>query len=149
MEKAARILIAFVTAVIAATLLGSVLQTQINLVAMHDIAPPINFSIRVENSLYDIVHFGPLFGLIVLCTFVGAIAAAELLAHLTKSYRMLWLVAGCAIGLFVAFKVVDLIAPVPTFIAATRTLGGTLVMLLSALAGGLIYAAMTRSVKEN
>lgn len=149
MEKAARIFIALITAVIAATLLGSVLQTQINLVAMQEVAPPINFSIRVENSLYDIIHFGPLFGLIVLCTFVGAIAVAELLAYVTKSYRMLWLVAGCVIGLFVAFKVVDLIAPVPTFIAATRTLGGTLTMLLSAAAGSLIYAVMTRSVKED
>lgn len=140
MHNAVRITIAFIIAVIVAGVLGSIFQTQLNLVALRDIGPPVTLLMQLENTWHDLVHFAPLYTLIVLCTFVVAIPVAELVARLLPGARLFWLPLGCAVGILAAYELINTLAPMPTFIAATRTIGGTLVMLLSAAIAGAIYA---------
>lgn len=150
MHNAVRIVIAFIIAVVVAGVLGSIFQTQLNLLALRDIAPPVTLLMRLDNTWHDLVHFAPLYTLIVLCTFVVAVPVAELVARLVPGSRLLWLPLGCAMGMLAAYELINMLAPMPTFIAATRTIGGTLVMLISAAIAGAIYAFIAmRTARES
>lgn len=150
MHNAVRVIIAFIIAVAVAGLLGSVFQSQLNLVALRDIAPPVTFSMRLENTFHDLVNFAPLYTLIVLCTFLIAIPIAELATRILPGQRLFWLPLGCAAGILATYELINMLAPLPTYIAATRTIGGTLIMLLSAATAGVIYALIaTRQASES
>ena len=44
-----------------AGILGSIIQTQFNLLAIGQIGPAIDFATRLETTLYDLQHFGPVY----------------------------------------------------------------------------------------
>ncbi|MGX5915521.1 hypothetical protein ACR0ST_12395 [Aliidiomarina sp. Khilg15.8] len=142
MRHAGRIILAFIIAVVVAGLLGSVFQTQLNLAALSPIAPPIGFAMRLESTLHDLVHFAPLYTVIVLCTLLIAIPLAELVARLAPGNRLLWVTLGCMAALLTTFEIINALAPMPTLIAATRTPGGTLLMLLSIAIAAVVYSLM-------
>lgn len=143
MNHKARVTLAFVLAVIVAGVLGSIFQTQINLADMRDIGPPNSFAMRMDNTWHDITHFAPIYTLIVLVTFLVSFVLAEWIARKVPGHRMVWLVLAAVISLTVSFQVIDAFAPMPTLIAATRSISGTLAMLLAAAIGALVYVLAT------
>lgn len=143
MNSPLKIILAFLVAVLVAGLLGSIFQTQVNLAAMRDIGPPISFSMRWQNTLGDLIHFAPIYLGLVFGTFLVAFAVAELIARFIPGHRMFWLALGAVVGLWLCFEIVNLVAPMPTYIAATRSLGGTLILLLAAAIGAVVYSIMT------
>ncbi|RUO22940.1 hypothetical protein CWE09_13480 [Aliidiomarina minuta] len=143
MHNGLKVILAFLAAIAVTTVLGSIFQTQLNLIALRDIAPPVGFSMRVDNTLHDLINFAPLYLLIVSCALFIAFAIAELIARRFPNYRFWLLVLAAIVGLWVTFHLINMLAPMPTFIAATRTLGGTAVMLLAAAIGAAVYALIT------
>lgn len=143
MNHKTRVVLAFILAVLLAGMLGSIFQTQVNLADMRDIGPPISFTQRVANTWHDLIHFAPLYLFIVLPSFLISFFLAEWLARKVPGHRMFWLVVAAVVGLAVSFQVVDAFAPMPTLIAATRGLSGTLMMLLAAAIGALMYVLAT------
>lgn len=133
----------FLLAVVVAGLLGSILQTQVNLAQLRDIGPPISFAMRVDSTWHDLLRFAPIYTMIVLAPFIIAIPIAEFIAKKVPGHRMIWLVAAAAGGLWVCFQLINHVAPMPTFIAATRTLGGTLLLLLAAAIAAVLYTLIT------
>lgn len=143
MNKALKLILAFLAAVAVATLLGSVFQTQLNLIALSDISPPVGFSMRLNTTLHDIINFAPLYLVIVSCALLVAFVIAELIARKFPDQRSWLLVLAAVVGLWITFNLINALVPMPTFIAATRTLGGTALMLLAAAIGAAIYAFIT------
>lgn len=143
MNHKARVALAFILAVIAAGVLGSIFQTQVNLADMRDIGPPISFAMRMDNTWHDLTRFAPIYTLIVLVPFAVSFLIAEWIARKVPGRRMVWLVLAAIVSLAFSFQVIDAFAPMPTLIAATRSLNGTLAMLLAAAIGALIYVLMT------
>lgn len=148
MKQKQAIVLAFIVAVVVATALGSIFQTQVNLAYMRDIGPPIDFSARIGNTWHDLTHFALLYLVVVLATFLIAFPLAEWIARKVPGHRMIWLVLAAVVSLAVCFQIVDAVAPMPTFIAATRNLGGTLIMLLAAAIAALVYVLMTPSLNS-
>ncbi|WP_126798683.1 hypothetical protein [Aliidiomarina soli] len=142
-NKPMSILLAFVIAVLVAAVLGTIFQTQLNLAAMGNFGPPISFSMRLSNTWHDLRYFGPLYLAIIACTFLVSFSIAELVARLFPGQRIVWLTLAAVVGLWLCFQVIDALAPMPTFIAATRGIGGTLIMLLAAAIGAVTYTLLS------
>lgn len=138
-----KVLLTFIIAVLIAGVLGSIFQTQINLAHLRDIGPPVNFMSRLDSTWHDLTHFAPIYSAIILATFSIAIPLAEFIARKIPGHRMFWLVLAASSGLWVVFQLINYLAPMPTFIAATRTLGGTLLLLLAAAIGAVFYTLRT------
>ncbi|MCH4565083.1 hypothetical protein MKP05_18455 [Halomonas sp. EGI 63088] len=135
-------LVAYVAAVLDATLLGSIVQTQFNLAALSALGADISFSTRLATTAHDLLGFTPLYGSLVAIMMLGAMPVASVVTR--------WLGFGAwpihalaaALGLWVMLSIVDALAPMPTLIAATRSLEGTLAMMATAALGGWGYAIL-------
>jgi len=141
-------LLAFIPAVLLAGVLGSVIQTQFNLLAIGSIGPAIDFTTRLETTIYDLRHFGPVYTAIIFLVYLIALPVAHLVVRVQKRQIYAWCAVATAIGLWVAFRFIDHFAPMPTLIAATRTTPGTLLMIFSSFLGGLFYAWLSRILRR-
>lgn len=143
-----KVVLSFCVAVLIAGLLGSILQTQINIAYLRDIGPPVSFFMRLSSTWHDLLRFAPIYLTIVFATFVVAFPIAEFAARIIPGHRMFWLVVGAVSGIWLCFQLINHLAPMPTFIAATRGLGGTLLLLLAAAVSALIYTLMTPALNS-
>ncbi|TRW47974.1 hypothetical protein FM042_11625 [Aliidiomarina halalkaliphila] len=143
-KRALGYLSGFILAVIFAGGLGSVIQTQFNLLAMSSIGPSIDFTTRLQVTGYDLVHFAPFLIGIMAVTFLFSLPVAHAFARIQKRQFIGWCAAGTGIGFWLALQLIDHLAPMPTLIAATRTSAGTFFMVMSAVSGGAVYAWLSR-----
>ena len=56
-----RWLLAFIAALLVGTLLGSLIQTQLNLLAIQSMGFPVPLDVRLVTSAQDLLFFGPVF----------------------------------------------------------------------------------------
>ncbi|WP_447553583.1 PQQ-dependent sugar dehydrogenase [Vreelandella sp. EE22] len=138
------ILIHFAIALLAGILLGSIVQTQINLSALQRMGVEISVFRRVMTTLWDLVTFSPIYALLFSVGFIVSQGVALLISRLMLAGR--YRVALCPLlavaALFTTFHLVDHFAPMPTLVAATRTTFGFIAMLASAGFAGLILALL-------
>lgn len=143
-----RVLVFFLLAVVVATVLGTLVQTQLNLAALQVIGVEISLTDRLTTSWRDLLGFTPVFVILVAAALFCALPVAALLGRVFKPWRGVIFALAGAVGIKVAFDVVDYIAPMPTFIAATRGLGGLLLMMLAVGVGSWLFGRLTRPVKK-
>lgn len=136
-----RRLLAFVAAVVVATLWGSVEQTQSNLANLVALGAQIPFALRMKTTLLDVAGFGPLYLVVVATTFVVAFPIASKL----PGRRLAWFAIAGWLGLIAAIRLIDAFVPPPVLIAATRTTFGLLAMTFGGALGGIAYALLRRS----
>ncbi|TVP52324.1 MAG: hypothetical protein EA349_16020 [Halomonadaceae bacterium] len=134
-------------AVILTTLAGTVIQSQFNLAAIQGLGAELSIADWLWVTVQDLGAFSPVYFIIILATFLLAIPAAALAVRLIGSARQGLYMGGTALGLFVALQVIDHLVPMPTLIAATRSLPGMAFMLAAAAAGGWLFAAMTSATR--
>lgn len=139
-----RVICIYVLAVVVATILGTLVQTQFNLAALSLIGTEVSLQTRLSTSFKDLLGFAPLFAAIVAVTLLLAMPAAHLLGRIFRPWRgVLFFIAG-AVGIKVAFDIIDHFAPMPTFIAATRGIGGLAAMMIAVGIGSAVFARLTR-----
>ncbi|MFC3282816.1 hypothetical protein [Litchfieldella rifensis] len=140
-----RPLVAYVAAVLDATLLGSIVQTQFNLAALTALGVEISWATRLSTTARDLVGFTPLYGSLVTIMMLGAMPAATLVTRRLGGGAWPIHALAAAVGLWVTLWIVDTLAPMPTLIAATRSGEGTLAMMATAALGGWGYAILVHS----
>ncbi|TVS11116.1 MAG: hypothetical protein EA419_08970 [Wenzhouxiangella sp.] len=125
-------------AVVAATVLGSMIQTQVNLAAIARIYQPVSFGDRIGTTAFDLVSFGPTWALIVALGFLIAFLVAGGLARRWPRHRV-WLfpLAGF-VAVVTALLVIDAMLPI-TLVAAARGVFGQLLLGLAGALGGWVY----------
>lgn len=139
-----RTLLIFLLAVAFATVLGSIIQTQVNLAALQTLGMPVDLSVRLNTTARDLLGFTPAYAAIMTVTLLFALPPAALAARFMPVWRLpLFFLAG-GLGLLAAFQIADAFAPMPTLIAATRSAEGTAAMMLSGAFGGLLFATLRR-----
>lgn len=138
-----RIVIAYLAALIFGSVLGSVVQTLLNLMALCKLGVEIDLSTRAATVAQDLVHFGPVYAAIFGLSFAISQALAVLVSNRTGQSWLTTLCAlGAACGLWAAVRLVDALAPMPTLIAATRSGFGMLAMAASAAAAGWLFSRL-------
>jgi len=135
----------YMAAVILATLLGTVIQTQANLLALQSVGAGVTPGQWLLTTGKDLAFFSPILFILTAIAFLAALPAAALVSRMVGQGRPLIFAVAAGVGLLVAFRVVDHLAPMPTLIAATRGIIGTLAMMAAAGAGGWLFARMTES----
>ncbi len=133
----------FLLAVMLASVLGALVQTHVNLAVLQDLGVPLPLDVRVNSYRHDLLGFTPLYGVLVLVAFACALPVAAGLARRWDKGRWLLFAGAGACGLWLAFTLVNALAPPPTLIAANRSLGGTLGLLAGGSLGALLYAWLT------
>lgn len=137
------VVLAFATALVVGALLGSLVQTQVNLLALKDIGVDIETGAWVRTTVEDLFKFGPVYLVMFGCSFLASqLVAVAITRSALRSWRQPVCAIAAAVGLWATFRLVDALAPPPTLIAATRGPGGTLAMLLTAAAAGWLFAGM-------
>ncbi|MBA4213625.1 MAG: hypothetical protein C0449_11140 [Polaromonas sp.] len=126
-----------------ATVWGSVVQTQWNLQALVDLGVAIPIVERARATWQDLIGFAPVYAGILAAGWLPALAAAGWLARRWPASRSPLLACAAGAGMVAAVRAVDVAAPMPVFIDATRHLPGLLVMAAGAVMAGLLYAQLT------
>lgn len=133
----------FLIALLVGVLLGSVVQTQFNLAALQSMGVEIPTMLRLETTFQDLTTFVPIYAALFLVGFLPSQIAAMLISRwLSGRFQALLSAGAAAIALLVSLKIVDSLAPMPTFIAATREPPGLIAMLLSAALAGWLFSLL-------
>ncbi|MBO6850955.1 MAG: PQQ-dependent sugar dehydrogenase, partial [Marinobacter sp.] len=139
-----RIMVGFLLALAFGVCTGTLVQTQINLLALQNLGVDIGFAARLETTLEDLMNFAPIYAIVFGASFlVSQVVAAQLVRRFGLGTRAPFLALGAAVGLWATLRLVDALAPMPTLIAATRGAGGLLAMLATAALSGWLFAALT------
>jgi len=143
-NKRSSILLVWLLVWLMGSLLGTVVQSQVNLQALQNLGVLIPLDIRLHTTLHDLGNFSPVYAVIFGCSFAVSQAVALLFTRFTgTAWRTFWCAFGAVLGLWVTFKVVDMIAPMPVLVSSTRTAGGLLSMLAAAAVSGAAFAKLS------
>ena len=134
-----RVALAFILAVIVATVLGAVAHTQFVLARLSGLGVDISLGERLSMTLHDIVVMAPLFGAIVGAGFIVAMSAAALVFKLAGTQRTLIYVVAGAVSLGVTLMVMNAVFEI-TAIAGARSTLGFLAQMAAGAVGGLTFA---------
>lgn len=138
-----RLLPAFLTALVIGGALGSIVQSQVNLLALRGLGAEIGAGVWLTTTLTDLVRFGPVYLILFGIGFLLSQTVALLVARrVLPTRRRLVHTVVAAVGLWVTFTLVDSFAPMPTLVAATRGLPGLIAMLVTAAMAGWLFHAM-------
>lgn len=139
-----RIMVGFLLALAFGVCTGTLVQTQVNLLALQNLGVDIGIAARLETTFEDLMNFAPIYAVVFGTSFlVSQVVAAQLVYRFGLGARAPFLALGAAVGLWATLRLVDALAPMPTLIAATRGAGGLLAMLATAALSGWLFAALT------
>jgi hypothetical protein len=137
-----RVAIAFLAAVAATAVVGSVVQTQINIAAIESIGPAVPFGLRAETTVEDLLGFAPVMAAIAGAAMAPAFLVAGLVAGFAdRRSAILFSLAG-VLGLFAAFWLMGYFTPMPTLVGAVRGPLGLAAMCATGLVGGLVFTRL-------
>lgn len=136
---------AYIAAVLATGLLGSVTQTQFNLARLGGLGVDVSFGERIAVTVTDLTGFAPLLtaltagGFLVAFVFTGAVLRRWIKAGRPGLYALAGATAVATILISMRLALgLDAIA-------AARGIGGFAALALCGALGGLIYARFTRA----
>jgi hypothetical protein len=134
-----RVVLAFVLAVIVATVLGAVAHTQFVLARLSGLGVDISFGERLSTTLHDIAGMAPLFGSIVGSGFIVAMSVGALGYRLAGIQRTLIYTVAGAVSLAVTLLVMNAVFEI-TAIAGARSMLGFFAQMAAGAIGGLTFA---------
>lgn len=135
-----RNLLPWLFAVIVTSVLGSLVQSTLNLVNVLEMGSYATWDDWQRTIANDLVTFAPFYALIVGIAFLLAFPAALWLARKWSGLRSVLLGVAGAAGLAVAFVVANKLAPIPTLISATRNVVGFVAMISTGVIGAWVFA---------
>lgn len=136
----ARNLLPWLFAVIATSVLGSLVQSTLNLVNVLEMGSYATWDDWQRTIANDLVTFAPFYALLVGIAFLLAFPTALWLARKWPGLRSVLLGIAGAAGLGVAFVVANKLAPIPTLISATRNVVGFVAMMSTGVIGAWLFA---------
>ncbi|MAD74096.1 MAG: hypothetical protein CML20_04730 [Rheinheimera sp.] len=141
----ARKVLAYIIALIIAAALCSLVQSQFNLMAIASLVEQVSLSDWLYTLWFDLQSFAPTMLVILAPVLLLSLIVSRLLRPLIR-INVLWLaVTITGVALLLALSVINTLAPMPTLIAASRGVAGSLALALSAAAGAAIYVSLTRN----
>lgn len=141
-------LLPFLQALFVGLLLGTIVQTQINLHNLQTLGVDISLSSRIQSTSHDLLNFTPIFFVLFAPGFLVSQSLCFWLVKRVSNFSGAVLFPlGGALSLWLAIKVLDMVAPTSGVVYATIHFSGLLLLMLSAaVAGYVLYARL--STKE-
>ncbi|MBU0900953.1 MAG: hypothetical protein KKH62_03230 [Gammaproteobacteria bacterium] len=142
MPSKSRTLLYFLFAVLLTSVLGAVLQTQFNLASLQALGAPVPLTVRLHTTGLDLLGFSPTFAVLVILGFICALPVASRFARAWPSGRWLVFALAGALAVWSALSLANALLPMPTLIAANRSLGGTAGLMACGSLGALLFALL-------
>jgi hypothetical protein len=140
-----KMLLAYIIAVLLAAALSSIVQSQFNLWAIAALVQQLTIEDWMATVWFDLRSFTPTM-LVIMAPTLLLVLLASRLVHAVTGLNYFWLgVISSALGLLLALSVINALAPMPTLIAASRSITGSIALALCAALGAAIYMLLTRS----
>jgi glucose/arabinose dehydrogenase len=141
-----RILPGFLAALVTGVILGSVVQTQLNLLALQTLGVTIDIGTRLSATIHDLLNFGPVYAVLFGAAFLPSQAVATRVSRITgPQFRGPVFALAAVAGLWTAVATANALAPMPTLIAATRFPAGLAAVLATAALAGWLFARLSAS----
>jgi hypothetical protein len=144
-KSAAQVVGRWLAAVLVATLLGSIAQTQFNLQALADLGLPIPLKVRVSTTWMDLLRFTPAYAAIVAISFALALPVAAWMLRRWPRQRWLLPLAGAS-AIVTALALMHQLLKL-TAIAAARSLWGILALALAGAVGAWVFGCLRRRLR--
>lgn len=132
------VMAAWLLAVLTATVIGSIVQTQFNLAAIVNLDVTVPVGTWLLTTVQDIVSFGLLYGVLVAIALAVGFAVAALLTKYTALARDRLFVLAGAVAVLVLLAALNAALPM-TPIAATRNIAALVLMALAGAPAGWVY----------
>lgn len=136
-----RVLAAWLAAVVAATVAGSLIQSHFTLAAIGRIHEPVAWRDRLVVYGHDLMHFAPLWGVIVALGLLIAFVVAGWVGRHRPAWRWTLFPLAGLVAVLTALLVMQAMLPV-TLIAAARSGLGVVLLGLGGALGGAVYLAV-------
>jgi hypothetical protein len=139
--------IAFLAAVVFATVWGAIVQTQFNVSALNGIGADISGPVRMQTTLRDIFSgFTPTYGgYVVLPSLLVAFVVASWIHRRMPGPRWTWFAAAGGVAILLGNPVVNFISPLALLVGATRDLSCLIIMALGGVAAGMLFTYLYRA----
>lgn len=137
----------FLLAVLVTTLIGTLIQTQINLAALGEIGVAVDTSARLATSGADLLGFTPSFGPIVAVGFLIAFLIAALFARWWPQGKALLYPLAGFVAIITAMLLMAAIFKL-TPVAAARSTFGLIALGMSGALGGWTFWQMQRRAEQ-
>ncbi len=138
--------IAFFAAVVLATVLGSIIQTQYNLDALRSIGAEITDGVRLQTTVGDIASgFTPTYGgyIVLPALLVGFAVAWWIIGKGRQSLRLALFALAGGLAILAAIPLVNWLSPVALLVGASRDFSCTVLMALGGSVAGVLFASLT------
>jgi hypothetical protein len=139
--KFVKAVFAYLLAVVATTVLGSVAATQFILAELRTMQVAVPFSVRIETTVHDIVGMSPTFAPIVAGALIVAFLVAALLTRFVPLPDRRWYLVGGFVGMIAALLLVKAVLG-GTPIAGARGTLGLVSQGIAGLFGGWVFAKL-------
>ena len=135
-------------AAIMTTIIASVLSTQRVIGGLTNLGVKTPLSERLSMTLYDLQHFGSLYGLFVFLGLLLALFIASDLSHRIKKLRLPLMIGAGMVSMFVMlFLMKQVFFGVP-IVAGARDGFGLFLQMLAGGAGGYVFYLLTKPKPE-
>lgn len=131
--------LAWLAAVVTTAVLGTLIQTQLNLFELAKLGVDVPFAVRASTSLHDLIGFAPVFAAIVGGGFLVALPVAGWLGRRRPAARRWLPILAAATAIAVALIAMRLAVGL-TLIAAARSPLGFALLAASGALGGWLFA---------
>lgn len=138
-----KLVLAFVAAVIATTILGAAFHTQFVIGRLTDMGIAVSFADRMSTTLHDIAGMAPLFGMVIAIGFLVAFLAGALVYRFAGVQRDLIYVVAGAVAIAVALSAMAMVYNI-TPIAGARSWAGFVAQMAAGALGGYVFALVSR-----
>ncbi len=126
-------------------IVGSAISTQRVIGSLTEIGASVSLSQRLSMTLYDLIHFGTLYGAFICLAFIAAFLAGGLVFRIAKFGRpIVYIVAGAAAMLVMLILMQKVFFGVPIVAGARDDLGLGLQMLAGGV-GGYVFHRLSLS----
>lgn len=132
---------AYLLAVVATTVLGSILATQFVLAELATMQVDVPLTVRLETTVHDIIGMSPTYAPIVAGALLVAFLVAALLTYFVPLPRRRWYLVGGFIGMIAALLLVKTVLGA-TPISGAKDIPGLLAQGIAGLFGGWLFAKL-------
>ena len=144
-----RNLLPWLLAVAVTAVSGSLIQSHLNLLNLMQMGSYATWQDWQRTVIHDLGAFMPFYAALVGAAFLVAFPVALRLSRRWPAGRSSLFVLAGALGLAATFFIADVVAPIPTLIAGTRSMLGYCAMIASGMLGALVFEQLLgRSITQ-
>lgn len=142
MKRIGHWLLAWLLAAMSTSVLGSVVQSQLNLARIVALGGPVTIDVRLATTWHDLIHFAPTFAAIVAAGFLIAFLVAALIVRKAPRARVFWHALAGATAIATALLLMQYMLGLQPVAAARDGLGLAALAICGAI-GGWVHAGFS------